>query len=95
MSVSGPEPRDGFSWSGALFRAATWGVGVAAGVALGSWLTVVGGAGAPGLESIDPGTDLLMLPAAAGGAMFALQLAGGSAAAAWRAKRRRRHRSGS
>ncbi|MDZ4655477.1 MAG: hypothetical protein U1F44_06345 [Coriobacteriia bacterium] len=45
-----------------LLWAATWGAGAAIGVALGGWLTLVGGAGAPGIESLDPWADLVLLP---------------------------------
>ncbi len=54
----------------AVFWAATWGIGVALGVALGGWLTAVGGAGAPGAQAVQPLTDLVLLPAAAFGVVF-------------------------
>ena len=60
----------------AVFWAATWGIGVAIGVALGGWLTVVGGAGTPGVESLDLVEDVLLLPAAVGLIVFLLHLAG-------------------
>ena len=44
--------------------ATSWGLGAGLGVAAGAWLTVVGEASAPGIEAIDPGVDLLALPAA-------------------------------
>lgn len=60
----------------ALFWAATWGVGAGIGVALGGWLTAVGGAGAPGVESLDLMEDVLLLPLLAGGVVFLVHLAG-------------------
>jgi hypothetical protein len=51
---------------------------VALGVALGGWLTVVGGAGAPGTESLDIAEDVLLLPGLAGTAVFAVHLVVGS-----------------
>lgn len=60
----------------AIFWAATWGVGAAIGVALGGWLTVVGGAGTPGVESLDLVEDVVVLPLLAGGAVFAVHLIG-------------------
>jgi hypothetical protein len=62
----------------AVFWAATWGAGVALGVALGGWLTVVGGAGAPGTESLDIAEDVLLLPGLAGTAVFVVHLVAGS-----------------
>ncbi|PKQ29547.1 MAG: hypothetical protein CVT60_04820 [Actinobacteria bacterium HGW-Actinobacteria-10] len=59
-----------------IFWALTWGLGVAVGVAAGGWLTVVGGTGAPGAGSLDIVQDVFVLPSAAGGAVFALHLAG-------------------
>ncbi|MHB9004174.1 MAG: hypothetical protein ACYC6C_08925 [Coriobacteriia bacterium] len=59
-----------------VFWAFTWGVGVALGVAAGGWLTVVGGTGAPGADSLDIMQDVVVLPLAAGGAVVALHLAG-------------------
>lgn len=60
----------------ALFWAATWGVGVAIGVALGGWLTVTGGAGAPGAGSLDMTEDLVVLPLLVGGVVFAVHFVG-------------------
>jgi len=71
-----------FSLRTAVFWAATWGIGVACGVALGAWLTVVSGAGAPGVQSLDIAEDLLLLPVLAGVAVFLLHLAG-SGVVAW------------
>lgn len=59
-----------------VFWALTWGLGVALGVAMGGWLTVVGGTGAPGADSLDIMQDVIVLPLAAGGAVVALHLAG-------------------
>lgn len=52
-------------WGAAIGWALSWGVGAAIGIAAGAWLTVVGEAGAPGVESLDPTSDLVMLPLAA------------------------------
>ena len=60
----------------AAFWAATWGVGVAIGVALGGWLTVVGGAGTPGTGSLDIAEDVLLLPGLAGVLVFGIHLVG-------------------
>ncbi len=46
----------------ALFWATSWGLGAAIGVALGGWLTLVGGSGAPGVSGLDPAVDLGLLP---------------------------------
>ena len=75
----------GVGW--AMFWAATWGVGVAIGVAVGGWLTVVGGAGAPGAESLDIMSDVVLLPLVAGGAVFCLHLAGSAITALVRRSR--------
>lgn len=64
------------SIGGRLFWALTWGVGVAVGVALGGWLTVVGGAGAPGLEALDTVEDLFVLPAVSGIAVACVHFVG-------------------
>ncbi len=62
--------------------AITWGVGVAAGVALGAYLTAVGGTGAPGVTALDR-SELVTLPIISGGvtvvAVFLLDLIGGFA----------------
>ena len=80
--------RDGspFRAGAAAFWALTWGVGVAAGVALGGWLTLVGGAGAPGVEALEPLADLVVLPAVAGGAVMLVHLLGQLIAAAVRGR---------
>ena len=59
-----------------VFWAATWGVGAAIGVAVGGWLTAVGGAGAPGVESLELAEDLIVLPALAGLSVFGLHIVG-------------------
>ena len=51
-----------FSFPRALLMAASWGAGAAIGVALGGWLTLVGGSGAPGAAGLDPVSDLVALP---------------------------------
>lgn len=81
--------RDGspFRAGGALFWALTWGVGTAVGVALGGWLTLVGGAGAPGTEALEPLADLVILPAIAGGSVTLVHLMGQLIAAAIRGRR--------
>ncbi|MHB1477062.1 MAG: hypothetical protein ACYCXD_05755 [Coriobacteriia bacterium] len=48
----------------ALFWSLTWGIGAGIGVALGGWLTVVGGSGAPGAGGLDIGVDVIALPLA-------------------------------
>ncbi len=50
----------------AVAEALAWGAGVAIGVAIGGWLAVVSGAGAPGLEAIDPWLDVVVVPGVAG-----------------------------
>ena len=71
---------------GAVFWALTWGVGVAAGVALGGWLTLVGGAGAPGAQALEPLTDLVVMPAVAGAVVAGIHLAGQLIAATLRGR---------
>lgn len=85
--------RERFSVREALFWAATWGLGAAVGVALGGWLTLVGGSGAPGAEGLDPVVDLGLLPLGAFGAVFLMHLLGQLVAAALRGRteRRREH----
>ena len=51
----------------------TWAVGVAIGVGLGAYLSVQGSAAAPGSAALDL-TEVLLLPALAGAAAFALIL---------------------
>lgn len=58
----------------ALFWAGTWGLGAAIGVALGSWLTVASGSGAPGIETLDITQDVIVLPSVAGGGVILLHL---------------------
>jgi len=69
-----------------VFWAGTWAAGAAIGVALGAWLTVVSGAGAPGVQSLDIAEDLLMLPALTGVAVFLVYLAGSGVVALVRAR---------
>lgn len=52
-----------------LLDALSWGVGVGIGVALGAYLTAVGGVGSPGVEGLDL-SETLTLPVAAGGFVF-------------------------
>lgn len=59
---SGPTPSR-------LLDALTWGVGVGVGVALGAYLTAVGGVGSPGVEGLDL-SETFTLPVAAGGIVF-------------------------
>ena len=66
----------GARFARAFFWAATWGVGVAIGVALGGWLTVVGGAGTPGVEALDLTQDVVVLPAIAGSIVLVIHLLG-------------------
>ncbi|TDB38968.1 MAG: hypothetical protein D9V44_04655 [Actinobacteria bacterium] len=63
-------------WTAALGWACTWALGAALGVALGGYLTLTSGAGAPGQSALDPTTDLVILPIAAFGIVFALHLGG-------------------
>ncbi len=60
-----------------LFWALTWGLGVAIGVAAGGWLTVVGGSGAPGTESLDFVGDLIVLPLIVGSCVAVVHFLGG------------------
>jgi hypothetical protein len=68
--------RGRFRVTEAIFWSATWGVGAAIGVALGGWLTVVGGSGAPGAGGLDAWTDLVVLPALTFAVVFAVHLCG-------------------
>jgi len=68
--------RERFRLAEALFWSATWGVGAAIGVALGGWLTVVGGSGAPGSGGLDVSTDLVVLPVATFVVVCAIHLCG-------------------
>ena len=58
-----------------LLMSAGWGVGVAAGVALGAVLTIVSGSGAPGLAGLDVTSDLVLIPLACGAAVFLVHFA--------------------
>lgn len=71
----------------ALAWSATWGMGVALGVAAGGWLTVVGGSGAPGAEGLQPVSDLVVLPAMAFAIVVAAQMVVRVAVAALRGRR--------
>ncbi len=81
--------RDGtrFSWRVAVFWASTWAIGAAIGAAIGGYLTLVSGSGAPGVQDIDPLTDLVVLPLAAFGAVFVTHLGLQTVAAAMRGRR--------
>lgn len=74
----------------ALFWSASWGAGAAIGVALGGWLTLVGGSGAPGAEGLDPVVDLGLLPLGAFGFVMLVHLLGQLVAAALRGRAERR-----
>ncbi len=65
----------GFRLGRAVVWASSWALGAALGVAGGAYLTVVGQAGAPGVTAIEPGTDLLLLPALAFATVFVVHLA--------------------
>lgn len=78
-----------FRLAEALLLSVSWGVGVAAGVALGGWLTLVGGAGAPGTGGLDPISDLVVLPGAAFLVVVAVQLVVRVSAAALRGRSHR------
>jgi len=68
----------------AVLWAATWGVGVAIGVALGGWLTVIGGAGTPGVGALDITQDVIVLPGLAGIAVMAVHFLGQAVVGLWR-----------
>jgi len=74
-------PVAAFGW------ALTWAFGAAAGVALGGYLTLVSGSGAPGRQAVDPMIDLVVLPAIAFGVVLVVHLSGQLAAGAIRARR--------
>ncbi|MBN2404227.1 MAG: hypothetical protein JXE06_01450 [Coriobacteriia bacterium] len=76
-----------FSLGRALMWAAGWAVGAAVGVALGGWLTLVGGASAPGVTELDPWMDLGLLPLVAFGAAFVVHVVGQLIAAMIRGRR--------
>lgn len=71
----------------ALFWSLSWGVGAGIGVALGGWLTVVGGSGAPGTGGLEIGTDLVVLPLATLAVVTILHLSGQLVASALRGRR--------
>ena len=74
----------------ALFWSLTWGVGAGLGVALGGWLTAVGGSGAPGAGGMDIGTDLVGLPFAVLGVVTLVHLVAQILASAVRGRSRER-----
>lgn len=78
--------RERFRLSGAVFWAVSWGLGAAIGVALGGWLTLVGGSGAPGVAGLDPLVDLALLPLGAFGVVALIHLTGQIAAAVVRGR---------
>lgn len=80
-----------FNLGSAILWAATWGVGVAIGVALGGWLTVVGGVGTPGPSSLSLAEDVLVLPGLAGGVVFLVHLSGQILVALVRSRRAARN----
>ncbi len=67
--------------------ALTWAVGAGLGVALGGYLTLVSGSGAPGTNAIDPATDLVVLPAIAFVTVFAVGIGGRIVVGAVRGRR--------
>lgn len=71
----------------ALGWATTWALGAAAGVALGGYLTLVSGSGAPGKQALDPTLDLVVLPGVAFGVMLAAHFCGQLIAAVVRGRR--------
>jgi len=73
----------------AVLLAGSWGLGASLGVALGAWLTVVGEAGAPGVEGLQLGTDLFLLPVLAFVSVFTVHVVAQIATAWVRGKRRR------
>ena len=70
----------------ALVWSVSWGAGAAIGVALGGWLTLVGGSGAPGATGLDPVSDLVVLPAAAFGSVVLVHIVGQLVVAALRGR---------
>lgn len=78
-----------FGLAKALLWSMTWGAGVSIGVALGGWLTLVGGAGAPGTSGLDPVSDLLVLPGIVFVVVVVLQLIVRVLAAALRGRAQR------
>ena len=72
----------------AIGWASTWAFGAALGVAVGGYLTLVSGTGAPGQAAIDPATDLLVLPLVAFAIVFCVHLGGQLVAGVLRARRR-------
>lgn len=78
-----------FRITSALLWSCTWALGAALGVALGGWLTLVGGEGAPGATALDPISDLVVLPGAAFLLVLAVELLVRTIAAALRGARPR------
>lgn len=72
--------------SEALFWSLSWGVGAGIGVALGGWLTVVGGSGAPGAGGLDIGVDVIALPLATFAVVSLVHLLGQLVASALRGR---------
>lgn len=80
--------RERFRLAEALFWSVTWGVGAALGVALGGWLTLVGGSGAPGTGALDVWTDLVILPVSTFVVVVVIHLCGQLIAGAVRGRTR-------
>ena len=78
--------RERFRLTEALFWSASWGLGAAVGVALGGWLTLVGGSGAPGAGGLEPLVDLVLLPLGAFAVVLVLHLVGQIIAASVRGR---------
>lgn len=64
-----------FSPGRAAVFSVAWGLGAGIGVAAGAFLTVVGEAGAPGMDSLDFGSDIIALPLAVAVGVGALHAA--------------------
>ena len=60
----------------AAITALTWSLGVAIGVALGGWLTVTSGSGAPGASALDVGRDMVLVPLLSALVAFGVVFAG-------------------
>lgn len=76
-----------FSLRRALAWAVTWAIGAGIGVALGGWLTLIGGSGAPGVEALNPWSDLVLLPLAAFAVVLVVHLVGQLVSAVVRGRR--------
>lgn len=79
-----------FVFGEAVLMAASWAVGGAIGVALGGWLTLTGGAGAPGATGLDPASDLVIVPGVTFAAVMLVHLGGQVIAAALRGRAEQR-----